>query len=81
MKSLTHSEILLKLIGNISPCGRSEIDNERMENLKTLCELVDILVSAIDSVAYENKDSHEHSVKEMASYAKNFLTKTLGIVE
>ena len=77
----TYCQIVKKMIGNIYPSGRSEIDKERMKNLKEMCALIDELVSEIDSVAYENEDSHKHSVKEMASYAKIFLTKTLGIAE
>lgn len=78
---LTHTEIVKKLIGNINPCGKTEIDKERLENLIEMCYLVDNLVCNIDAVAYNNKDSKEHSVKEMADYASNFLSEQLRIEE
>ena len=76
---MTNTEIVSKIIGNINPTGKSEVDVERLENLKVMCTLVDDLVTAIDAVSYNNKDSKEHSVKEMSDYANNFLTKKLGI--
>lgn len=78
---MTNTEIIKKLIGNINPCGKSEVDAERLENLKAMCELVNDLVGEIDNVAYRNKDSYEASVKAMADYSKKFLTDTLGISE
>jgi len=72
--------IVMKLIGKIDPVGDTNIDNERMENLKNLCQLVNELVGEIAEVEYINKASYEHSVKAMANYAGKFLDK-LGIKE
>lgn len=72
-------EIVLKLVGRIEPRGETNTDNERFENLQTLCKLVNDLVIDIDDMAYRNKDSHEYSVKRASDYAQNFLTVTLGI--
>lgn len=79
MKTLTTKEIVKKLIGEIRPVGETNTDEQRFENLKEICELVNELVSEIDSVSYDFKDSYEHSVKKASEYAKNFLTKELGI--
>lgn len=72
-------EIVLKLVGKVNPVGETNTDNERFENLKVLCELVDELVGVIDEVNCKNKDSHEFSRKRAADYASNFLTNNLGI--
>ena len=76
---MTHKEIVQKLIGPIHPIGESNADNARFENLKTLCDLVNDLVTDIDSVGYENKDHYEYSRKRAADYVSVFMTKTLGI--
>ena len=72
MKELKLQDIVLKLIGNVNPAGCASRDPERLENLKVLCELTEIL---IDEIAYvsRSKDSYESSVKEAGQYAQNFL--------
>lgn len=72
---MTNFEIVNKLIGDISPCGRSEVDAERLENLKAMCELVDELVISIHDITYIYRHSYEHSVKEIAEYATNFIER------
>lgn len=72
-------DVVLKLIGDVQPVGSTHIDEDRFENLKVLCRLVNELVCEIDSVSADNKDRHEFSVREMVSYVDNFLTNTLGI--
>ena len=81
MNSETITEVVKKLVGEIQPYGASDIDDKRFESLKTICEVVDNLVIEIDRVAYENKDRQEFSMKQMADYASNFMTNTLGIAE
>ena len=76
---MTYTEIVKKLIGNINPVGKSEIDTERFENLKQMCELVHDLVILIDDVSFYNRDAREASVRKAADYAKNFLEKDLGM--
>lgn len=78
---MTHTEIVMKLIGSIQPAGESNTDAQRFENLKTMCELVNNLITEIDDMAYQNKDAREFSVKRASEYASNFLTKTVGIAE
>lgn len=76
---MTHTEIVKKLIGNINPIGKSEVDAERFENLKQMCKLVQDLVVLIDDMEFDNRDAREASVRQAADYAKNFLEKDLGI--
>ena len=78
-REMTLAEIVFKLTGRVNPIGKSEVDEERFENLKAMCELVDILVTKIDEVAYDNKDRYEASMKKAGLYAQNFMTNTLGI--
>ncbi len=78
---MTNTEIINKLIGKIRPIGESTEDKERLENLKTMCELVNDLVSQIDSVGYDFKDSPRYSEKIASQYAFKFLSETLGITE
>lgn len=81
MKKLELKEIVMSLVGNINPIGETNTDNDRFENLKNLCELVDDLVGKIDDVSYKNKGSREFSVKRASDYANKFLTDNLGIKE
>lgn len=81
MNAETVTEVVKKLIGEIQPYGATHIDDKRFENLKTMCEVVNNLVIEIDIDAFENKDRKEFSMKQMADYASNFMTKTLGVVE
>ena len=76
---MTHTEVVNKLIGSISPIGQATQDAERFENLKAMCSLVDDLVFQINMVARENKDAPEYSVRLAGQYADKFLTETLGI--
>jgi hypothetical protein len=77
---MTNADVVKKLIGKIEPVGETNIDNERFENLKDMCELVEDLITEIDQMAYFNKDSKQFSVKRASEYASNFLTKKIGIV-
>lgn len=78
---MTNTDVVKKLIGNINPIGETNTDNERFENLKAMCELVNNLITEIDDIAYKNEDAREFSVKRASEYASNFLTKTVGIAE
>lgn len=75
---MTHTEIVKKLIGEITPIGETNTDNERFENLKAMCRLVNDLVVEIDNVAI-NLNRPEYSIKRAAEYAEKFLCKDLGI--
>lgn len=77
---MTHTEIVNKLIGNIHPAGDASKDDERLENLKAMCELVNNLITQIDNVSYKYSDSYAYSEKRAGEYAHNFLTKEIGIV-
>ena len=80
-KTFTAEDIVMKLIGPIEPIGDSSVDPKRLENLKELCKLTELLVARIDRVSCENRDREEWSMKEAGKYADDFLTNNLGIKE
>ena len=72
-------DIVMKLIGPVDPIGETNADQNRLANLKALCELVDRLVYTIDAVV-PNKTRPEASMKQAGEYADKFLID-LGITE
>lgn len=70
---MTHSEIILKLIGPVEPLGDSSRDPERLENLKQLAEVANELTTIMENIVFENRHSHEASVIEIRDYADQFL--------
>ncbi len=72
---MTHTDIVRKLIGPINPIGKSEVDAERLENLKEFTNLVDALLQDLDQLVYDNRHAHEGSIKASRSFATQFLTE------
>lgn len=70
---MTNYDVVKKLIGNVTPIGDANIDNERFENLKSMCELIERLRDEIKATAYGCKDSREFSVKRAGEYADTFI--------
>jgi hypothetical protein len=70
-------DVVTKLIGPIRPLGCEARDPERLENLKTMCDLVEKLTDKISEVA--DQVSYEESVKRAQKYANDFLTYKLGV--
>lgn len=70
-------DVVTKLIGPIVPLGCEARDPERLENLKTICDLVEKLTDKISEVA--DQVSYEESVKIAQKYANDFLTYKLGV--
>ena len=80
MESGIMREIVKKLVGNIDPVGETNEDNRRFENLKTMTELVDLLLTDIDYVALENAHRDEFSRMRAGEFAKKFFD-SIGIGE
>lgn len=70
-------DVVTRLIGPIVPLGCEARDPERLENLKTMCDLVEKLTDKISEVA--DQVSYEESVKRAQKYANDFLTYKLGV--
>lgn len=79
-KSLYQSEVIKKIIGPITPMGKSELDSTRLENLKEMCFVVSELIGEIRYVS-RSKDNYESSVKAIGEYADKYLRNELGIQE
>lgn len=73
-------DVVMRLNGQIEPAGDTRLDADRLENLKSLCNLVWRLVSDIDDVAM-SAGEHMASVKAAKDCATEFLRDHLGIAE
>lgn len=65
-------EIVMKLIGPISPAGETNADEIRFKNLQVMTGLIDDLLYQVRLVA-EQKDRHEFSIKRSGKHADDFL--------
>lgn len=69
-------DVVKKLTGQIGPMGDSGEDNQRLENLKLLCQLTECLIQEIQFVS-PYAISGEHSVKLIGEYAEKFLNENI----
>lgn len=72
---MNYTEIVKKLIGNVKPVGESNTDENRLKNLIEMCHLIEDLNSLLFDIVIDNKDAHQHSIKQFVEYANNFLIK------
>ncbi len=72
-------DIVDKLVGRIEPIGDTSVDEERFENLKAYCELINEMVKRVDDVLCNNWGSSLASVKKFNDYISDFFDNTLGI--
>lgn len=66
------ADIVMKIIGEIEPIGKSEIDNARFDNLLCLENTLDILLDEIRFIK-EKKPNYEYSVKKVQWQADLWL--------
>jgi len=71
-------DIVKRLTGPIVPIGDSDIDRERLKNLREIINLTDALLSEIDAIAIANKTRLEDSMNIAGKICDHFLTQ-LGI--
>lgn len=69
-------EIVMKLVGPVSPTGDRDEDRRRLENLRNLTELVELLLQQLKDVSH-SVNRQELSMKVMGFHAKDFLDETL----
>lgn len=65
-------DIVRKLIGNINPVADAAIDTERLKNLESYLQLLEVMLSDISFVARE-KDSPYASARNIGEIADKFL--------
>ena len=68
MRDLSTAELLTRLIGPVVPAGESHTDAVRLDNLKELVDVADILIGEITQVA-SGENSHMASVKKAGIFA------------
>lgn len=73
MNEETIYKVFKKLVGNIKPIGDTSIDNERFDNLKVFCEVIEKAMVELDDIVYIYKGSQEYSIKRSVEYVENFL--------
>lgn len=66
---MTHLEIVKKLIGEVRPIGKTEVDAERYKNLQSLCKLTKDLIEEIVTVKNIGNGSYEHSCQKAGKLA------------
>lgn len=67
-------EVVMKLVGPIRAVGKSEVDAERLENLKVLTGLVEKLLTEIQGAA-TTANREEASMKAIGRHAQNFVAE------
>lgn len=73
-------DVVMKLVGPITPQGETHTDNKRYDNLSELIDLTWRLVSEIQSVAvYEKR--HEHSMNIAGKKASDALANLYEQIE
>lgn len=70
MNEDTIYEVVVKLVGNISPIGETRTDKINLENLKKMGILVQKLAFDIHHIKNTCKNSHEYSVQEAQKEAE-----------
>lgn len=65
-------EIVMKLVGPVTPIGETQEDGRRLENMRVLTELVDRLLFVINAASH-NADRTEASMKVIGVHARDFM--------
>ena len=74
-------DVVNKLVGNIEPIADASVDEERFENLKTYCSLINEMLMKIDNIACATEGSKLYSLKRVDDYLTNFFNNSLKIAE
>ena len=65
-------EVVTALVGFINPVGETCTDDNRLENLKSECHLIDLLLEDIARVSGK-RGAAEFSIKRAAEFAQTYL--------
>ena len=74
MKTFDLEEVVMKLVGPVDAVGKSEVDEQRLLNLRVLTELVDRLLAHIQD-ASRSANNYQDSMKKIGKYAEKFLNE------
>jgi len=67
-------DVVRKLVGPIQPVGETRADEARLENLKEVGELIELLLCDLETAAMSAERS-EASMMAIGRYAKMLLTE------
>ena len=73
-------DIVQKLAGPIDPIGETRADEMRLDSLKDVTDLIEILLVKIAHVA-ENRNRQEFSMKRAGKHAFDFLSRSAKWLE
>ncbi len=73
MSKIELTEVVKRIVGDIKPVGDSSIDHKRLENLKSLFELINGLVHEVRIIHIENMNSQQYSVKIASDLSEEFI--------
>jgi hypothetical protein len=73
-------EIIKKIIGQIQPCGDSNIDEERVNNLADHIKITKNLINDLIEVS-QFKDKPEYSMKKIGDTAYKSLVEIKNVLE
>ncbi len=65
-------DVVRKLVGPVRGVGETHEDAKRLENMKTMCLLIEDLLSDVETT-YSDADSHQASVGSIGKVAKHFI--------
>ena len=68
-------DVVRELVGDVKPIGETRADENRLENLKILCDLTEELIMDINDVYMGDENSSEDSRKKAAKYAGEFFDR------
>lgn len=77
----TIDEIVKRLCGEFRPVGDSGIDEKRLENLKSLGEVVYSLSEEISYIHHINRNAGQSSIKQCSDEARSILLRLSDFVE
>lgn len=69
-------DVVLKIIGEIYPVGKTETDSERFENLKVWELVFKKLFDELTDIVHYKKDAYEASVIRIRDKAKEIVEDT-----
>ena len=73
MQKMNLYEIVSKLTGDIEPTGDNSIDLDRLDNLEIYLDLCDSMLTDIQSIANQYKDSTAASEQNIGERAEDFI--------
>ena len=75
------TDIVRKIVGPIRPVGETNEDNERFENLKVMCKLIEGLLNDVERVGYDYRNAHEFSKKRASTHAQKFIAEMAEVLK